>query len=343
MYVPDMSNHFTGLSLGPPLGDQRLDLCDLYAFTSPADPDRTVLILNANPNADALHPDAIYRLAIDNDGDLRNDIAFSYVFSEPQDGRQTVDVYMATGDEARSVEAVGTKIFSEVPVSFVGDEPHIATSGDITFFAGARSDAFFFDFDGIKNLFDTSGGRNFTALHLDDESPWTGVDSNTEANVFSTAIELPTAQLGADPDIRIWGRCSVRVNGELEHVDRAGHPSVSSFFNTDDTKLEYNASEPVNDKARWTDMFVHLMGHTGGYTRTKAIEAIENEGTLPDMLHFNPSLPGNYPNGRVFTDDIIDYRLAFLTKGDAPPSGLSPHTDTLAEFPYLGRPHQTSR
>jgi hypothetical protein len=64
-----MSNHFTGLSLGPPLGDQRLDLCDLYAFQSPSDPSRTVIILNANPNADALHPDAIYRLNIDNDGD----------------------------------------------------------------------------------------------------------------------------------------------------------------------------------------------------------------------------------------------------------------------------------
>jgi hypothetical protein len=60
-----MSNHFTGLSLGPPLGDQRLDLCDLYAFRSPTDPSRTVIILNANPNADALHPDAIYRLSIE--------------------------------------------------------------------------------------------------------------------------------------------------------------------------------------------------------------------------------------------------------------------------------------
>ena len=90
-----MSNHFTGLSLGPPLGDQRLDLCDLYAFVSPADPTRTVIILNANPLADALHPDAIYRVAIDNDGDLENDIAFSYVFSEPRDGKQTVDVYLA--------------------------------------------------------------------------------------------------------------------------------------------------------------------------------------------------------------------------------------------------------
>ncbi len=75
-----MSNHFTGLSLGPPLGDQRLDLCDLYAFQSPTDKNRTVVILNANPNADALHPDAIYRLNIDNDGDYLTDIAFSYVF-----------------------------------------------------------------------------------------------------------------------------------------------------------------------------------------------------------------------------------------------------------------------
>jgi hypothetical protein len=92
-----MSNHFTGLSLGPPLGDQRLDLCDLYAFQSPADNSRTVIILNANPNADALHPDAIYRLNIDSDGDYLTDIAFSYVFSKPHNGRQTVNVFMAKG------------------------------------------------------------------------------------------------------------------------------------------------------------------------------------------------------------------------------------------------------
>ncbi|HME48628.1 DUF4331 family protein [Mycobacterium sp.] len=333
-----MSNHFTGLSLGPPLGDQRLDLCDLYAFQAPTDPTRTVLILNANPNADALRPDAIYRLALDNDGDLLNDIAFSYVFSVPQGGRQTADVFLARGQEARSPEAVGTKLFSDVDVSF-GPTPNIVESGPFMFFAGARSDAFFFDYDGIKNLFDTSGGRNFTAPHLGGTSPWTGQDSNTEANVFSMVIEMPTSELGANPDIRIWGRCSLRRDGELVHVDRAGHPSVSSFFNTDETKEEYNASEPPNDRARWLDQFVHLMGHTGNYTRAEAIAAIDAEGTLPDMLTFNPSQPARYPNGRVFTDDVIDYRLSFLSKGDIPPPGLAPHTDTLNEFPYLGTPH----
>ena len=333
-----MSNHFTGLNLGAPLGDQRLDLCDLYVFASPANPDNTVLILNANPTAGPLHPDATYRLGIDNDGDLANDIAFSFVFSEPQNGRQWVDVFLATGADAESPEALGTKIFDSVEVSF-GHQPNIAASGPFTFFAGARSDAFFFDFEGIKNLFDTTGGRNFTAPHLGGESPWTGVDSNLESDVFSMVIEVPTADLGAQPDIRVWGRCSVRRDGELLHVDRAGHPSVSSFFNTDETKEEYNASMPVNDRERWIEQFIHLMGHTGGYDRDEAIAAIDAEGTLPDMLTYNPSKPATYPNGRVFTDDVIDYRLAFLTKGDCPPTGLAPHTDTLDEFPYLGPPH----
>ena len=77
-----MSNHFTGLKLGPPLGDQRLDLTDLYAFQAPADPTRTVLILNCNTFAQAadFHPDAVYRINIDNDGDAETDVALSFVF-----------------------------------------------------------------------------------------------------------------------------------------------------------------------------------------------------------------------------------------------------------------------
>src|SRR5262249_39689921 len=135
-----MSNHFTGLSLGPPLGDQRLDLCDLYAFQSPADKNRTVIILNANPNADALHPDAIYRLNIDNDGDYLTAIACSYVFPKPKNGGQTVSVSAATGSDSRSAEAAGTKIIPDAELSFAA-KPNTIKSGPYTFFAGSRSDA----------------------------------------------------------------------------------------------------------------------------------------------------------------------------------------------------------
>jgi hypothetical protein len=334
-----MSNHFTGLSLGPPLGDQRLDLCDLYAFGVPGDPTRTVLILNANPKADALDPEAIYRLNIDSDGDYLTDVAFTWVYGQPgAHGSQTFSVFMASGAESREAEAAGTKIVSDADVSF-GPRASVVTSGERKIFAGARSDAFFFDYDGINNLFDTSGGRNFSAPHLGEKSPWTGIDSNTQANVFSMAIEVPTAQLAPNPELHIWGRCSVRRDGELVHADRAGHPSMSSFFNTDETKEEYNASEPVNDRARWTDQFVHLMGHTGGYTPKEAIAALDEHGILPDVLHFDPSKPAAYPNGRMFAEDVINVRVAFLTKNEAPPTGLEPHTDILGTFPYLGAPH----
>src|SRR5207302_2586715 len=191
------------------------------------------------------------RLNIDNDGDLLTDIAFSYVFSPPRGGNQTFNVFVAKGREARSVEATGTQVVTDAGVSF-GPRPNTVEAGGYRFFTGSRSDAFFFDYDGIKNLYDTSGTKNFTDLHVGGKSPWTGVDSNTEANVFSTVVELPTSELGGQT-ARIWGRCSLRRDGKLVHVDRAGHPSVSSFFNTDDTKEEYNASEPVNDRSRWLE------------------------------------------------------------------------------------------
>ena len=94
-----------------------------------------MIILNANPNADALHPDAIYRLNVDNDGDYVTDIALSYVFSKPQNGTQTVNVFVAKDAESRSPEAIGTKIIADAEVSF-GTKPNIINSGSYTFFAG---------------------------------------------------------------------------------------------------------------------------------------------------------------------------------------------------------------
>ena len=224
-----MSNHFTGLSLGPPLGDQRLDLCDLYAFQSPADPARTAIILNANPSADGFHPDAIYRLNIDTDGDLPDGHRL-HLCVLAGEGRQA-DRQCLPGQGRRVALAGARRDQDRLRCrGLVRRQPNIVKSGNYSFFWGTRSDAFFFDFDGIKNLFDTRGKRNFTEPHLTPgKSPWTGVDSNTEANVFSTAVELPTSELGGKT-VRIWGRCSLRRDGKLLHVDRAGHPSVSQLL-----------------------------------------------------------------------------------------------------------------
>ncbi|MBX7448588.1 DUF4331 domain-containing protein [Mycolicibacterium sp. 3033] len=299
-----MSTDFTGLRRGAPLGDPRLDLCDLYVFPSPRDPGRTALILTANPNADAMHPDAVYRIAIDNDGDLRNDIAFNFTFSEPVNGRQKVDVRLALQSEARVDAAVGSEIFGGMDVSFE-DEPHLwrSRSGSFSFFAGARSDAAF-----------------------------------TGSKVIAMAVELPTAYLGAAPDVRIWARCSVNTDGRWVHADRAAHPWISGFFPDDGELAEFNAGEPNRDQGRWMGHLIELMAETGGYTRSEAIDAITAEGTLPDVLTYNPRKPAGYPNGRTLRDDVADYRSKFLTNGRTALTDFAPRQEFLPDFPYLCAP-----
>lgn len=337
-----MSNHFTGLNLGPPEGDTRLDLTDLYAFQAPSDASRTVLILNCNTFtvAPAFHPDAVYRINIDNDGDAETNVALILVFSVPQDGRQRATVYLATGAEARGAEPAGEPIFKDIEVSF-GAEPHIATSGPYTFFAGRRSDAFFIDFAGILNLFDHKNGKNFTGLEgTPTPSRWTGKDLFANQNVFSMAFELPTRVLGANPGVRIWGRVSIRRDGRLVPVDRAGHPNLANFFLTDEVKPQFDADEPANDRERYLGHFLESLEHVGGYSVDEAKATLDAHGILPDMLSFDPAMPGGYPNGRLLIDHIIAHRLAMLSNGTIPPDGLTPHTDLLTSFPYLGTPHE---
>ena len=335
-----MSNHFTGLRLGPPAEDPRLDLTDLFAFQAPADPTRTVLILNANTFgvADAFHPDAVYRINIDNDRDAETDVAFSVVFDKPEDGRQRATVYMATGRDARRSEAVGSPIVTNAEVSF-GPEPKIVTAGARTFFAGSRSDPFFVDFAGILAAFNWKDGKNFTDLKDVDPFPWTGNDTLAVYNAFGIVLELPTSELGPDPSLGIWGRASVHSNGTFDHVDRAGHPTIASFFNTDETKEQYNRTEPARDREFFLHQAIEILEHNGGYSAQQAEAVIDEAGLLPDMLRYDPARPAKYPNGRTLSDHVVEARLAMISNNSVPSDGLRPHDDLLEDFPYLGTPH----
>ena len=107
-----MSNHFSAAKLKFPGDDARLDLTDLFVFAAPDNPERTVLIMDSNPftQGNGFHPDAVYRFNIDTDGDALADVAFSFTFSELQDGRQTATAYYAAGSEAQTREPRGEKL-----------------------------------------------------------------------------------------------------------------------------------------------------------------------------------------------------------------------------------------
>ena len=45
-----MSHHYSGADFGFPLGDARLDFCDLFAFPKPGDTNRSILIMDVHPS-----------------------------------------------------------------------------------------------------------------------------------------------------------------------------------------------------------------------------------------------------------------------------------------------------
>ncbi len=316
-----MSNHFSAANLKFPGDDARLDFTDLFVFLAPDNPDKTVLIIDVNPfmTGSEFHPDGVYRINIDNDADLQADVAFTFVFSQPTDGRQTATAYYATGSQARQPEPAGDVLIEATPVGFDATAQPVQ-AGPCQLFIGVRSDPFFADAEGYFHGFQ-----------------WTGQDTFAGKNILSIALEVPNDMLGADPVIGVWATVSVRRDGMLVQVDRGGHPSMNPIINPDDAKDEYNARHPADDVANYLQPWSKLLQDRGGYSAAEATAAART--VLPDILSYNRAQPATYPNGRIPTNDVFSARMAFLTNGKVSSDGLKPHDDLLAEFPFLGLPN----
>lgn len=327
-----MSNHYSAANLRFPGDDARLDFTDLYVFPTPGDSASTTLIMNANPYTTGIsamppflmksefHPDGVYRLNIDNDGDAHADVAFTFTFSELRDGRQSCTAHYATGDQARQPEPAGDVLVSGAPVSFgAAAEPVAAGPGRL--FTGVRSDPFFADADGSFHGF-----------------AWTGQDAFANRNILSIALEVPAGMLGPRPEIGVWATVSVRRDGRLVQVDRGGHPTINPFVNANDVKDQFNARQPADDVANYLEPWSRLLQDKGGYSAEDARTAALR--VLPDILRYDREHPAAYPNGRALSDDAFSARFAWLSNGKIPPQGLKPHDDVTSEFPYLGPPNR---
>jgi hypothetical protein len=317
-----MSNHFSAANIKSPGGDPRLDLTDIFAFEAPHEPGQTVLIMDVDPfRADSMfHPDAIYRLNIDTDGDAQADASFRFLFSPPENGNQTATGFYATGSQAGEPEPPEEVLLGSVPVSVDGN-PRALRSGAARMFAGVRSDPFFADAEGALHGFQ-----------------WTGHDTFAGSNVLSIALQVPDDMLSPSPEIGVWATVSLWKNGTLAQMDRGGHPTINPFINPDDEKDEYNARQPVDDVQNYLGPWSEVLEKMGGYQAADArAHALQ---VLPDILHYDRTKPATYPNGRSLTDDVYSNRFAWLSNGKIGPDGLHPHGDLSSEFPFLGPPNE---
>jgi Domain of unknown function (DUF4331) len=324
-----MSNHFSAANLKYPGDDRRLDLTDVFVFKSSEHADNTVLIIDSNPTSapppiegqakgPEFYPGAIYRINIDTDGDALADVAFTFVFSEYENGSQTGTAWYATGLEARQPEPAGQVLAESFPVSFDGAAQPIQ-AGQVRLFAGLRSDPFFADVEGT--------------LH---GMTWTGHDDFAGNNVDSIVLEVASDLLSTGPMIGVWASISRRRDGVLEQMDRGGNPTINPFINPDDEKDLFNSRQPADDVANYLGPWSKAL-ENGGYSPDEAkVAALQ---VLPDILLYDRTKPVSYPNGRKLIDDIYSYRFAWLTHGKVPPTGLRPHDDLLPRFPYVGPPN----
>jgi hypothetical protein len=328
-----MSHHYSGRDWGFPHGDARLDLTDLYAFPKPGDAGKSILIMNMHPSigenppgpttADPFAPEALYELKIDTDGDAVADIAYRVRFSSSKSGAQTATLRHVEGAQAAGSGDSGQVIVEDAPVS-TGREAQVTEAGEYRFFAGWRSDPFFFDRRGaLKNL------------------QFTGDDFFADKNVCSIVLEVPNSAL-APKEVGLWHRTLVPAHGAgggWVTAERGARP-LQLFLVLGLTSAErdaYLAGEPADD-VRFVAAFAHALEHTGGYTTEEALRVAET--MLPEILPYDPTRPASFPdNGRTLTDDTADAFLAILTNGKVTDDKVGPHGDLLAAFPYLGPPH----
>jgi Domain of unknown function (DUF4331) len=323
-----MSHHYSGPDFGFPHRDARLDFTDLYAFPKPGDGGKSILIMNVHPSAsvnppgpttdDPFAPDALYELKVDTDGDAVADVAYRVRFTSDKSGAQTATLRRVEGKQAAGTGDDGHTILEGAPVS-TGRDARVTEAGDYLFFAGWRSDPFFFDVQGgLNNL------------------QFTGDDFFADKDVCSIVLEMPNYDLGPK-EVGLWARTLDGAGGKWVQADRGARPQQAVFLPGAE-RSAYLAAEPADD-ARFVAAFAHSLEHAGGYTPEEARRVAEK--LLPDILSYDPKRPASFPdNGRRLTDDVVDVFLPILTNGKVKVDKVGPHSDLLDGFPYVGPPHK---
>ncbi|HEY3733332.1 MAG TPA: DUF4331 domain-containing protein [Streptosporangiaceae bacterium] len=236
--------------------DPVADSTDVYAFVSPDQPNTVTLIANyiplqepaGGPNFYEFGDDVRYDINIDNNGDGKADITYSFKFetqlrdpdtflyntgpilsldSKNWNRRQFYTVSLISGG-AESV--LGSKLacppcnigpLSTGNYATLADEAVHHLPGGTTVFAGQRAEGFYVD---LGSIFDLGNLRPFENLHNKFgmhlfNKPEPGVNGANRLNVHSIAIQVPISQVvapgsGGSPVIGVWttaSRQKVRV------------------------------------------------------------------------------------------------------------------------------------
>ena len=200
----------------------RFDVNDVYAFPSPTDPSKTVLVLGtSSPLTPAQTPSStfgskdqeLYQLKIDNTGDAREDLVLQFTFTGPA-GKQKVT--MRGPAKPNEVGTVNTLLGGK---QLKGYTNTIISSDGVKLFAGPRDDPFFIDLETFFRILPDRKPENGPLSQIT-QGPLTfraatganpAVDFLRGINDMAIVVELPTAMIAnaqTNGRFGVWGTTS---------------------------------------------------------------------------------------------------------------------------------------
>ena len=186
--------------------DAAADINDVYAFRSPADPDRLVLVMTTNPfipptevETVSFSSDVLYQFKIDTDGDAVENYVVQVTFSGTG-AEQSVTVLGPAAPDL--VGTPRSRLMSGAPmahglVSF-GASADVIRGGQMEVFAGVRDDPFFFDGERLAEIL---AGQ---ATSFRDP----GIDLLAGVNALAIVVEFPISMIGNATNLGVWGTTS---------------------------------------------------------------------------------------------------------------------------------------
>ena len=314
------------------------DIGDIWAF--PTD-NGIVFAASFNPLTDPtlmdqmkLDQDVLYEFKIDTDGDNVADLAYK-ISVEGLEQEQKLVVRRATG-----TDAIATKVAGEIVLkgkSSTAKSTTINKDDGFRLFVGPRQDPFFFNFKGVQSPSALMLQYALGADGLPSDGSWV----NTFGPTNVTLLVLEVAELDGEK-FGVWGTTAL----DGKQVDRCGRSSVTAVFLPNPAtgrnpieypygtfKQKYNTTRPVDDRTNYGKMFRHTL---------KSLQADESlaDFYLPDILQYDPSKPGTYPNGRNLYDDSVYWTVKNVNPFMESPSGLPEKNpqNLSKDFPFAAPP-----
>ncbi|WP_431926022.1 DUF4331 family protein [Amycolatopsis tucumanensis] len=323
--------------------DVRLDITDLYVFRGIVG---TAFVLNVShslngPAIPGFHPEGMYELKIDLDGDAVEEITYRFTFGE-QDGTggQHYTVRRIAGTDATDAFAVGTLAGEG------GTGERLPGRNGERIWAGKAGDPFWIEPTVLRTV--GHAVQYGTTITVDGWAPGTAVNACAGRTVYSIVLELPDGELPVSRRIGVWALSSLRTDaGGWRSINRAGLPMIHPLFAQFDERLggDMNTGRPRDDRAMFGSALVKkITGIVAAHGTSEDPDGYARRlvsRLLPNVLPYFVGTPASFGfaewNGRALTDNAPDVMFSIAANrpvalGIGKESVVEPPS---ASFPYV--------